>query len=103
MNKMKAGKRDYKTMKEKEHWAINKNAGTITHKSGTVFTLERGEIVDIDLKGIPTKELRVLTEEAILRYRKEKTASTSFTKEPDEVNTSNPNSRRPRLSLSKNR
>jgi hypothetical protein len=90
-------------MKGIEVWAINMSAGTITHKSGTVFTFERGELVDIDLKGIPTKELRVLTEEAILQYSKGDISSTSFTYKSSEINTGNPNSRRTRLSLSKNR
>jgi hypothetical protein len=88
-------------MKGIEDWAINTNAGTITHKSGTVFTFESGEIVDIDLKGVPTKELRILTNEAILLYGKKKTASTSYTNESGEVNAGNSNPRRPRLSLSK--
>ncbi len=90
-------------MKGIEDWAINMNAGTITHKSGTVFTFERGEIVDIDLKGVLTKELRVLTEEAVLQYGKESIASTSFTNKSGDINTGNPDSRRKRLSLSKRR
>jgi hypothetical protein len=58
MDKMKAGKRDYVTMKGIENWVINVKARKITQKSGTVFTFKRGVVVDIDLKGISTKELR---------------------------------------------
>jgi hypothetical protein len=103
MDKMKTGKRDYEAMKGIEDWAVNMNAGTVTHKSGTVFTFERGEVIDIDLKGVPTKELRVLTEEAILLYRKSKSSRTALSDEPGAVKTRNPNSCRTRLSLSKNR
>jgi hypothetical protein len=103
MNKMSAGIGGYVAMKAIEDWAVNMNTGTIRHKSGTVFTFERGEIVDIDLKGISTKELRGLTEEAILQYVKEKTVSTTLTSESGKVNTGNPNPLRKRLSLSKRR
>jgi hypothetical protein len=96
-------KRIYVDMKGIENWTINMNAGTITHKSGTVFTFERGEVIDIDLKGISTKALRVLTEEAISQYGKGSFSSTSLTSKSSEMNTGNPNSRRTRLSLSKNR
>jgi hypothetical protein len=58
IDKMKAGKRDYVAMKGIENWAVNIYARKITHKSGIVFTFERGVVVDIDLKGISTKELR---------------------------------------------
>jgi hypothetical protein len=89
-------------MKEIKDWTINLNAGTITHSSGTEFTFERGEIINIDLKGVPTKKLRALTDEATLLYRKEKkNASMSFTSQSGKINTGNPNYRRTRLTLSK--
>jgi hypothetical protein len=103
MDKMKADKRNYMDRKGIEDWAINKNAGTITHKTGTVFTFERGEVVDIDLKGVSTKELRALTKEAISQYAKGDFSNTSSTNKSSEMNTGSSNSRRTRLSLSKNR
>ncbi len=97
-------KKDYVATKGIENWSVNMNARTITHKSGTVFTFDRGEVVDINIEGISTKELRILTEEAILQYGKENFSNASFTNQSSEINTENPYSRSTtRLSLSKNR
>lgn len=85
----------------------------MTHKSGTVFTFEGNEVVEIDFKDIATKELRSLTQLATSVYRKEKVSSTCSVNETAECYLSNssnsnnssnlslPKSGRPRLTLSK--